>query len=199
MDCGEPAREMLKWRVPRDMRTPTLLVAHSEPCVYSLAGDVASVLPPERWDLCLEVVEKWGRQSAGKCPGSPCMLTAKQSALSLCSFVSVILSCSFRPIGGLQACWHHEPASSLQLQSSSLPFFFKLKWRLVSCLKEPIAFPAEPRCWHVIKQAAGWWWTRPTPTGLSSPWPFSIFEVSYCVSVSRNPLWLVNKWLLCFR
>lgn len=58
MDFGEPVREMLKWRVPRDMRTPTFLVAHSEPSVYSLAGDVASVLPPERWDLCLKVVEK---------------------------------------------------------------------------------------------------------------------------------------------
>lgn len=187
IDFGAPLREMLKLQVPVDIYAHTFLGALSESSVYSLARDVVPVLPRKRWGLCLEVTETWRQQKAGKCPGFPCTLTAKQNALSRCSFFSVILSCSFRPMGGLHACWHHEPASSLQLPLQFV-FFFKLKWRLVSCLKEPIAFPAESRCWHVIKRAAGWWWMRPAPTGLSSPWPCSTFEVSYCVSRSRNLL-----------
>ena len=85
-------------------------------------------------------------------------------------------------------------------ESFSLSFFFKLKWRLVSCLKEHIAFPAGVQMLTCNKAGS-----RMVVDAANSNGPFQPVALLHirgellCVSLKRNLLRLVNKWPLCFR
>lgn len=141
--CGVPNREMLKCKVHINTYAHFFFFFGGSLRIICLRSGrvVASALPLKGWDLCLKVTEKRRLQNAKKCPGFSRTLTAKQNALSICSFFSVILSCSFRPIGapGPADVTKQPVPSSCR---ASVCLFFKLKWRLVSCLKEYTAFPA---------------------------------------------------------
>lgn len=81
-----------------------------------------------------------------RCRGSAGRSDSPAPPPLICGRLRVILSCCREPMGLLPPAditAQPVPSSCRALQFLS---FFKLKWRLVSCLKEYIALLLEPRC-----------------------------------------------------